>query len=115
MRYAHISCGWSKRLKPNESRRAFIRSAWLRFAAMLTSASVKSVVLTVGRPFPVFPISRPFQGPSACLEGATSRHNPLADHLVGAGDQRERLATSTADDEPLRETRLAVSGLGSYS
>ena len=28
MRYAHIFCGWSKRLKPNESRRAFIRSAW---------------------------------------------------------------------------------------
>src|ERR1700731_4686168 len=33
MRYAHIFCGWSKRLKPNESRRAFIRSAWLCFAA----------------------------------------------------------------------------------
>lgn len=26
MRYAHIFCGWSKRLKPNENRRAFIRS-----------------------------------------------------------------------------------------
>jgi len=33
MRYAHIFCGWSKRLKPNESRRAFIRSAWLCFVA----------------------------------------------------------------------------------
>jgi hypothetical protein len=38
MRYAHIFCGWSKRLKPNESSRAFIRSAGLRFAEMLTSA-----------------------------------------------------------------------------
>ena len=28
MRYAHIFFGWSKRLKPNESRRAFIRSAY---------------------------------------------------------------------------------------
>jgi hypothetical protein len=27
MRYAHIFCGWSKRLKPSESRPAFIRSA----------------------------------------------------------------------------------------
>lgn len=33
MGYAHIFFGWSKRLKPNESRRAFIRSAWLCFAA----------------------------------------------------------------------------------
>ena len=33
MGYAHIFCGWSKRLKPNESRRAFIRSAWLCFVA----------------------------------------------------------------------------------
>ena len=38
MCYEHIFCGWSKRLKPSESRRAFIRSAGLRFAEMLTSA-----------------------------------------------------------------------------
>jgi hypothetical protein len=38
MGYEHIFCGWSKRLKPNESRRALIRSAGLRFAEMLTSA-----------------------------------------------------------------------------
>ncbi len=33
MRYAHIFCGWSKRPKPNEIRRAFIRRAYLCFAA----------------------------------------------------------------------------------
>jgi hypothetical protein len=33
MRYAHIFCGWSKRLKPNDSSRAFICSAWLGFVA----------------------------------------------------------------------------------
>jgi hypothetical protein len=38
MRYARIFCGWSERLKPNESKRAFMRSAGLRFVAMLTSA-----------------------------------------------------------------------------
>jgi hypothetical protein len=31
MRYAPIFCGWSKRLKPSEGKRAFIRSAWLCF------------------------------------------------------------------------------------
>jgi hypothetical protein len=34
MRYEHVFCGWSKRLKPNESRCAFIRSAGFRFAEM---------------------------------------------------------------------------------
>jgi hypothetical protein len=33
MRYARIFCGWSKRLKPNESSSAFIRRAWLCFVA----------------------------------------------------------------------------------
>jgi hypothetical protein len=33
MRYARISCCWSKRLKPSESRRVLILSAWLCFAA----------------------------------------------------------------------------------
>jgi putative tryptophan/tyrosine transport system substrate-binding protein len=32
MRYAHIFCDWSKKPKPNGSRRAFIRGAWLCFA-----------------------------------------------------------------------------------
>src|ERR1700676_3551845 len=32
-RCERVSCRWDKRLKPNESRRAFIRSAWLCFAA----------------------------------------------------------------------------------
>jgi hypothetical protein len=36
---------------------------------------------------------------------------PLVDHVVGAGDQRERdLRSLAADEEPLRETRLAASG-----
>jgi hypothetical protein len=38
MRYAHTFCGWSKRLKPNESRRAFIRGAWLCFVASTSHA-----------------------------------------------------------------------------
>jgi hypothetical protein len=46
MRYEHIFCGWSKRLKPNEGRRAFIRSAGLRFAEMLTSALGQKADLT---------------------------------------------------------------------
>jgi hypothetical protein len=32
MRYARIFCGWSKRPKPNESRRALTRSAGSSFA-----------------------------------------------------------------------------------
>jgi len=40
MRYAHKFCGWSKRLKPNESRRAFIRSAWLCFVASTSRSPI---------------------------------------------------------------------------
>ena len=45
MRYAHIFCGWSKRLKPNESRRAFIRSAWLCFAASTSRSHAPRALL----------------------------------------------------------------------
>jgi hypothetical protein len=45
MRYAHIFCGWSKRLKPNESRRAFIRSAWLCFVASTSRSHAPRALL----------------------------------------------------------------------
>jgi hypothetical protein len=45
MRYAHILCGWSKRLKPNESRRAFIRSAWLCFVASTSRSHAPRALL----------------------------------------------------------------------
>ena len=45
MRYAHIFRGWSKRLKPNESRRAFIRSAWLCFAASTSRSHAPRALL----------------------------------------------------------------------
>jgi hypothetical protein len=45
MRYAHIFCGWSKRLKPNESRRAFIRGAWLCFAASTSRSHAPRALL----------------------------------------------------------------------
>jgi hypothetical protein len=45
MRYAHIFCGWSKRLKPNESRRAFIRGAWLCFTASTSRSHAPRALL----------------------------------------------------------------------
>src|SRR6266702_4365909 len=45
MRYAHICCGWSKSLKPNESRRAFIRSAWVCFAASTSPSHAPRALL----------------------------------------------------------------------
>src|ERR1017187_7533328 len=45
MRYAHIFCGWSKRLKPSESRRAFIRSAWLCFVASTSRSHAPRALL----------------------------------------------------------------------
>jgi hypothetical protein len=45
MRYAHIFCGWSKRLKRNENRRAFIRSAWLCFVASTSRSHAPQALL----------------------------------------------------------------------
>jgi hypothetical protein len=50
MRFAHIFCGWSKRLKPNESRRAFIRSAWLNTSGTWRSALAAPKGTSLKRP-----------------------------------------------------------------
>jgi transposase len=47
MRYAHILCGWSKRLKSNESRRAFIRSPLEPRAAWLLDLTAAEPDLTL--------------------------------------------------------------------
>jgi hypothetical protein len=45
MRYARIFCGWSKRPKPNESRRALTRSAGSSFADFRVGLKVDQRVL----------------------------------------------------------------------
>jgi hypothetical protein len=88
MRYAHIFCGWSKRLKPNESRRAFIRSAWLCFVASTSRSHVPRALLdeaidrsASGSEIPVAVIG------GLCPAGSISRFQRTLDSLFPGIDE----------------------------
>src|SRR5271169_3920419 len=82
MCYVHIFCGWSKRPKPNEGRRACIRSAWLCFVvsnspshatralhdeAIDRSASGSEIpVAVIGELPPIFVLTSVVRPPNQC-------------------------------------------------